>query len=164
MLSGRHSSQAISPKVSAGFNTVRDTPERGHCCPHRPTRAPSALARANPLPAQPHGCFASQQVGKHRHQHRCQTPCPPSRLPVPGLAHLLLLIPRARATQEAPLHPTEREKKTGYKKGRGTALRLLHLGGLTTTFPISSLHPLWLQTISPPATRLQPPRSPPGSG
>lgn len=96
---GRHrSDKPTPPKVSAGFNTVRDTPEWGHRC--HPTRAPSALAKANPLPAQPHGCEHPSRQGKHHCQPR--TACPCSHL---GLTHLLLLIPRARVPQEAPLHP-----------------------------------------------------------
>lgn len=83
------SSQAESPKISAGFNIVRDTPERGHRRPHCPTQPPSVLAEVNLPPAWPHGHFTCRHAGKH------WTPCPRSRSLVLGLAHLLLLIPRA---------------------------------------------------------------------
>lgn len=111
------SSQANSPEVSAGFNTVREAPEWGH---RHPTWAPLAHAKVNLPLTWPHGCFTSQQVGEASPPSTAaETPCPCSCLPVPGLVRLLLLIPRVRALQEATLHPTEREKNQVTKRVMG---------------------------------------------
>lgn len=58
----QRAAKVTAPKFQLVFNTVRDTPEWG--CRHHPTWAPLALAKVNPLLAQPHGCFASQQAGE----------------------------------------------------------------------------------------------------
>lgn len=118
-------------KVSAGFNTVRDTPEWGHHC--HPTRAPSALAKANPLPAQPHGCFTSQQAGEASLPARDSLPVLP-----PGTHSSPTANPEGSSIARGSPPPHVKGKKSGYKKGDGTALCPLHLSGLT--FPIFSPH------------------------
>lgn len=127
------SRRANIPKVSAGFNTVRDTPEWGHHC--HPPRAPSALAKVNPQLAQPHGCFTSQQAGKLLPAQDSLSVLPPGCHSSPTANPEGLSIARG----SPPSHV--KGKTSGYKKGHGTALCPLHWGALTATFPIFSPHP-----------------------
>lgn len=148
------SSQANSPKVSAGFNTVRDTQERGHR--RHPTQAPSVLGKAIPLPAQLRGHFASRQAGEAitREGHPVASAGPRSS-PTAN--------PEGSSTARGSPPPHGKGKKSGYKKGHGTALCRLPLGGLTTTLP-SFLCTFVATNHLCPTTRLWPPCSPLGSG
>lgn len=125
------SKRANIPKVSAGFNTVRDIPEWCH-----PPRAPSALAKVNPLLAQPHGCFTSQQAGEASLPARDSLPVLP-----PGSHSSPTANPEGLSIARGSPPPHVKGKKSGYKKGHGTALCPLHLSGLTATFPIFSPYP-----------------------
>lgn len=92
------SRRANISKVSAGFNTVRDTPEWGHRC--HPPRAPSALAKGNPLLAQPYGCFTSQQAGEASLPARDSLPVLP-----PGSHSSPIPNPEGLSIARGSLHP-----------------------------------------------------------
>lgn len=97
--SGRHRADKPTPPKFQLVLILSETPQSGAIAAIPP-------GFPQPLPKQTH-CQPSPTAASHpsrQGKHLCQprTACPCSHL---GLTHLLLLIPGARAFQEAPLHP-----------------------------------------------------------
>lgn len=148
-------SQSTQPEVSAGFNTVSDTPAGPP--PDRP--GPLSAFQSQPGPA-----AASQPSTRGRRRHRC---CPrghgPKVPPAPSHAP-------AWQCQPSPLsycHPgcsdierlpaSTRREKSGYKKGQGWGCLPAALGLFSQRLLLLLQAPPWPQPSSSSHCRGQPP-------